>query len=374
MKNHFNYLLFFLVLTLFGFGLIFLACLSSQASLQRFGHTNYYFFHQLVLSVVAIALAFAAYKVPLHIIKKWAPLLVIINLGALFLVFLPQIGSKFWGATRWLTFAGFTFQPSEFFKLTAILYLSAWISSKLSEANVVGWKSLAQKGYHNIIYIFLPFAIFLGLVLTALYFQRDATTLGIISITLLAIYFSARTPLWHTILIIALGLIVLLVMVKFEPYRLDRWLVFLNPDHDPMGKGFQLKQSLISIGSGGFLGKGLGMSTQKFGFLPQAMSDSVFAIIGEELGILGSVIVIISFCWFFWLGIKIAKNSSDKFSKLVATGISVWITLQAFVNIGSSIGIFPLTGVPLPFFSYGGSHLITELIGIGILLNISKNT
>jgi cell division protein FtsW len=135
-----------------------------------------------------------------------------------------------------------------------------------------------------------------------------------------------------------------------------------------------LKQSLISLGSGGFFGKGLGMSVQKFNFLPTAMSDSIFAIIGEELGIVGGVSLIVLFVLIFWAGIKISKKSTDRFSSLVAFGIVTWITLQAFVNIASSAGIFPLAGIPLPFFSYGGSHLVVEMIGVGLLLNISKNS
>jgi cell division protein FtsW len=138
--------------------------------------------------------------------------------------------------------------------------------------------------------------------------------------------------------------------------------------------GFQLRQSLISLGSGGIFGRGLGMSAQKFGFLPQAMSDSIFAIIGEELGAVGCIALIAFFILFFWLGLQVAKNSNDRFSKMTAIGIVFWITLQAFINISSVTGIFPLAGIPLPFFSYGGSHLVVELIGVGLLLNISKNT
>jgi cell division protein FtsW len=373
--KHFNYFLFFLVVFLLGFSFLFFATLSTEASFQRFGNTSYYFLHQLLFGLLpALVLGFIAYKVKLDFFKKWAFWLVIFNIAALFLVFLPVIGSKAGGATRWFDMGLFSIQPSEFLKITAILYLSAWIASRLSESNVSGWKSNAKKGYHNVIYIFVPFVIFLGLISVALYFQRDASTLGIIAITLLVLYFSARTPLWHTLLIIFSGLTFLLLLVRFEPYRLDRWLIFLHPDADPLGKGFQLRQSLISLGSGGIFGKGLGMSTQKFGFLPQAMSDSVFAIIGEELGIIGCVSLIILFILFFWLGIKIAKSSNNKFARLTATGVVVWITLQAFINIASAAGIFPLAGIPLPFFSYGGSHLAAELIGVGLLLNISKNT
>lgn len=374
MKKHFNYFLFFLVVFLLGFSFVFLACLSGSTSLQKFGNTNYYLFHQLIFGLLpAIILGFIGYKISLKFLKKWAPLLVILNIGALFLVFLPIIGTRAGGASRWVGIGSLTVQPSEFLKITAILYLSAWIASKLSEANVSDWKSITKKGYHNIIYILVPFLIFLGLIFVALYFQKDVSTLGIIAITLLVLYFSARTPLWHTLLIVVSGVSILLFLVRFEPYRLDRWLIFLHPDSDPLGKGLQLRQSLISLGSGGIFGKGLGMSAEKF-FLPQSMSDSIFAIIGEEFGIIGCVALIAAFILFFWLGIKIAKNSNDRFSKLTAIGIVVWITLQAFINIASVAGIFPLAGIPLPFFSYGGSHMAVELFGVGLLLNISKNT
>jgi cell division protein FtsW len=375
MKKHLNYTLFFVVAFLIGFSFLFFACLSAPASLQRFGNTNYYLFHQLFFGLLpAIVLGFAAYKISLRWLKKWAPLLVLLNIAALFLVFLPKIGLKIGGASRWISIGGLTMQPSEFLKITAILYLSAWIASKLSEAEALDWKSVTKKGYHNIIYILAPFLIFLGLISVALYLQRDASTLGIIAITLLVMYFSAKTPLWHTLLITIAGLSSLLLMVKFESYRLNRWLIFLNPNADPLGMGYQLRQSLISLGSGGVFGKGLGMSVQKFGFLPQAMSDSIFAIIGEETGAIGCIALITIFILFFWLGLQIAKNSNDRFSKMTAIGIVFWITLQAFINISSVAGIFPLAGIPLPFFSYGGSHLVVELIGVGLLLNISKNT
>jgi len=375
MKGHFNYILFFVVTCLLGFSFLFFACLSAPASLQRFGNTNYYLFHQLFFGFLpAVILGFVAYKISLRFLKKWALLLVVLNIAALFLVFIPGIGVRAGGATRWLSISGFSIQPAEFLKVTAILYLSAWIASKLSETPARDWKSITKKGYHNIIYIFIPFIIFLGLIAVALYCQSDASTLGIISITLLVLYFSARTPLWHTLLIIFSGASVLLFLIKFEPYRLARWSIFLHPETDPLGKGFQLRQSLISLGSGEAFGKGLGMSTQKFGFLPQAMSDSIFAIIGEEIGAIGCIVLIAIFILFFWLGIKIAKNSNDRFSKMTAMGIVFWITFQAFINMASVAGIFPLAGIPLPFFSYGGSHLVVELIGVGLLLNISKNS
>jgi len=375
MKRHFNYPLLFLIIFLAGFSLLFFSILSTPASMQRFGNPNYYFYHQLLFGFLpAIIMGIVAYKISLPFLKKWAFWLVLFNLLFLFSVFLPFLGSKLGGATRWINLGFFSVQPSEFLKVSAILYLSAWIAARLPEGNVSGWKSSAKRGYHNLIYIFFPFVVFLGIITVALFFQRDASTLGIISLTLLALYFYARTPIWHTLVIIFSGLGFLSLIIRFEPYRLDRWFILLNPDHDPLGKGYQLKQSLISLGSGGFFGKGLGMSVQKFNFLPTAMSDSIFAIIGEELGIVGGVSLIVLFVLIFWAGIKISKKSTDRFSSLVAFGIVTWITLQAFVNIASSAGIFPLAGIPLPFFSYGGSHLVVEMIGVGLLLNISKNS
>jgi cell division protein FtsW len=373
MKKNPDYFLLGIVGFSIFFGILFLSCLSSYESLQRWGNTNYYLFHQLALAVVAVVLGFVAYKTPLDFFKKTAPILVILNLIALFFVFLPGIGTKIWGASRWVSIGGHGFQPSEFLKITSILYLSAWIASKLSEANVSGWKLSIKKNYHDALFILLPFLIFLGLISVALILQKDATTLGIITVTLLAVYFSSKTPLWHAVLIIILGVAALCFMIKIEPYRLDRLMTFLNPEEDPMGRSYHLKQSLISVGSGGIIGKGLGMSNQKFGFLPTAISDAVFSVIGEELGMVGGFGIVALFGLFFWRGLHIAKKSTDKFAKLTATGISFWIVFQAFINIASAIGMFLFVGIPLPFFSYGGSHLVAEIIAVGILLNISKN-
>lgn len=374
MKKHINYPLFFLVVFLVGFGIFFLAIISALSSLRQFNNTNYFIFHQLAFGLIpGIVLGFIAYKISLHRLKRAAPILLLLNFIALLLVFAPFIGSKFWGAQRWISIRGFTFQPSEFLKITSVLYLSAWISSKLSEAKQKGWISMAKKSYYNIIYLFVPFLIFLAIISTILYLQPDISTLGIIGLTMIFIYFSSGAPLWHTLIIIIGGLGGLLYLITASSYRLDRILIFLHPGSDPLGKGLQLSQSLIAIGSGGFFGKGLGMSVQKFGFLPSAMTDSIFAIFAEETGIFGCSILIFLFILFLYLGLKIAKRTDDKFAKLTAVGISFWITFQALINISSVAGIFPLSGIPLPFFSYGGSHLITELIGVGLLLNISKN-
>ena len=376
MKHKIDYILLGVVGFMVAFSLLFFACLSASISMQRFNTPNHYFFRQLFLGFLpAIIAGFIVYKIPLNFLKKWAPWMVLVNLLALFLVFLPFLGTNAGGATRWFNLGFASIQPAEFLKITSILYLSAWIASKLSENKNSDWKNKIKTTSHNFIYIFLPFAFFLAVITIALKFQSDVSTLGIIALTLLAVYFSAKTPLWHTLLVVLMGLGSLCFFVIFEPYRLQRFMTLFNPDSDPLGKGMQIKQSLIALGSGGFFGKGLGMSIQKFStLLPQATCDSIFPIIGEEFGIIGGVLLISAFIFIFWRGIKIASATNDRFSKMLAVGIVTWITLQALINISSGAGIFPLAGIPLPFFSMGGSHLVVEMIGIGLLLNISKNT
>ncbi len=373
MKHNINYYFLGLSVILIFFGISFLANLSATESLKIFGNTNYYILHQLYALAIGLVLGFAAFKIPLRLTKKIIPFVFIINLLLLVAVFIPFIGVKFGGARRWISIGGNTFQPSEFIKITAILYLSAWLSNRFSKVQKKGLSQRIKSSYFNLIHIFIPFLIFLLIISSILLFQRDLSTLGIIIACLLAIYFVAETPLWHTIIAIIGGIVGGLLFIGIEPYRVNRFLVFLNPETDPLGIGFQLRQSLLAIGSGGILGKGWGLSTQKFGFLPQAMSDSVFAVFAEETGIIGCIILISLFIILFWQGIKIAKNSSDKFSKMLAVGIMTWFIIQAFMNIASALGLFPLTGIPLPFFSYGGSHLVAEMIAIGLLLNISKN-
>jgi cell division protein FtsW len=168
------------------------------------------------------------------------------------------------------------------------------------------------------------------------------------------------------------GLSSLLILIKIEPYRLNRLLIFMNPDLDPRGIGYHINQALLAVGSGGILGLGLGHSRQKFYYLPEPVGDSIFAVIGEELGLIGAMVLVILFLIFALRGFKIAKNSSDDFGKLLGIGITSWVIFQAFINISAIIAIIPLTGVPLPFISYGGTSIVFLLAGVGMLLNISK--
>ena len=370
--KHLDYFLLFIVALFLILGISFLATISAPLSFKRFEITNYYLVHQLTRGFLpGIILGMVFFLIPLDFLRKKSPLLLFGNLIALVLVFF--IGDRFWGATRWLSFGIISFQPSEFFKITSILYLSSWLKNRLNYYERGTAVMKRKKLDYNFKRVFLPFLIFLAIIAIILTFQKDVSTLGIIGLTMLAIYFATGAPIWHSFLIIGGALSGLFLLVKYEAYRLSRFLVFLNPEIDPMGLGFQAKQAIIAVGSGGIAGRGLGMSSQ-IGYLPQSMSDSTFAIFAEETGFAGCILLILLFLIFLWLGLMISRRSNDKFSEFAALGITFWIVLQGFVNISSMTGISPLAGIPLPFISYGGSHIVSELIGVGILLNIARHS
>ena len=369
-----DYILLFVIITLIVLGILFLATLTGNSSLKKFGTTNYFLFHQILYGLIpGLILGIIFFKISLSFLKKIAPTLLLLNLIILTFVFLPIIGFQSGGASRWINLGIITFQPSEFLKITAILYLAVWLESRDSPAPKRKRFSKKRKKAYNVKRTLIPFLIFLGIVSLIFIFQRDISTLGIVAFISLLIYFGAGTPIWHSIVMILAGTGGLITLIRITPYRFSRLIVFLKPEIDPMGIGFQIKQALIAIGSGGIKGKGLGMSIQKLGFLPESMSDSIFAVFAEEAGFIGSLILVLLFLTFLWLGLRISRLANDKFCRLAALGITLWIVTQAFINISSMIGISPLTGIPLPFISYGGSHLAAELIGVGILLNISKH-
>ena len=366
-----DYIFIFIVVCLILLGGLILVSVSLPISQEKFGSSFYYLNHQIIFGLLpGLILAFSAFKIKLVSFKKWAPIFLLINLIFLGMVFLPLIGVNFRGSARWINLGPISFQPSEFLKLSFILYLSSWLASRTEKKFTPTTKKLAW-GFSQTFFAFLAV---IGITGIFLIFQPDISTLLVIILVATLMYFLAKTPLWHSILLIFMIILAFLVLIKIAPYRFNRILVFLNPELDPMGIGYQIKHALIAIGSGGIFGSGLGLSLQKFGFLPHSISDSIFAIFAEETGFLGSLVLVLLYLVFFWRGLKIGKQTGDNFSKFCAFGTTFWITLQAFVNIGSMIGILPLTGIPLPFISYGGSALISELIGVGILFNISRQT
>jgi len=358
-KLKINYILLGLISLLIGIGIFVLSSASASSSWREFNNTFYFLKHQVLMGLLpGLFLAFLAFKIPLKFFKKYSLWLYLGSLAITALVFVPFFGIRIGGSARWLQIGSFAFQPSEILKLGVIFYFAFWLSQIEKDSKI-------------------PMIAFVVIIIPAallLYLQPDTSTLVLILAITGLMYFAAETPWWHSLALGSAGIAGLFTLIYMAPYRLERFMVFLKPGIDPMGVGYQLRQALIAIGSGGIFGRGLGLSRQKFGFLPHAMSDSIFAILGEEAGFIGAFILLLLFIAFLWQSLDIGKKAPNQFAKLTAVGITSWITLQAFVNIGAMTGVLPLTGIPLPFISYGGSHLIAELVGIGILLNISKES
>lgn len=355
-KINFWFLFSFLVLLIFGFILI--TSTSAPFSETLFGHPFYYLRHQLIFGFVpGLICGILLLFVNLERIKRYTIFLLLFNLLFLFLVFVPPLSASSRGATRWIKLGAITLQPSEFLKISFILYLSAWISSKSRKKNI-----------EFLIYFLIIFSV----IALFLILQPDISTLGVISVVAVVIFFLGKTPLWQTMLFVICFAFLFLILSQTAPYRLKRLLVFLNPNFDPMGAGYHLKQAEIAIGSGGIWGRGLGLSEHKFGFLPHPFSDSIFAVFAEEAGMIGSIFLLslyfVLFTSLFFIGIK----QRNDYYKLIVFGILVWFSFQTFVNIGAMVGLVPLTGIPLPLLSYGGSHLIAEVIAFFLILNICK--
>jgi len=354
-------ILFGIIVSLILLGIVTLASVSAPVAQRKFDSSFQFLSHQLKMGLLpGLILGYLAFKKEMSWFKKYAPLFFFINIVLLTLVLVPKIGGNAGGASRWLDFKFFTFQPSEFLKLTIILYWASWWSSQ---------KSKISKNQNSTLYVFFAVMIIVGILIIL---QPDIGTFFLILFISGIMYFLANTPYKHIAILLCLLPLTAIFLMSVAPYRINRLAVFFNQDLDPMGLGYQIKQSEITIGSGGLLGTGIGLSQQKFGFLPELISDSIFAIFAEETGFLGSFILISLFVMFFLRGIGIARTSRDNFAMLTAAGISCWIALQAIINIGAMTRLIPVTGIPLPFISYGGSALISELIGIGILLNISS--
>jgi len=334
-------------------GLLFIFEASSVSAARVFADKYHFLRDQTLWLALGFGLMFLASFFDYHRLYKLALPLIVLTIFLLFSVFIPGIGVKALGAHRWVHLGFLIVQPAEIAKLALIIYLSAWLSSK--EKNRL-----------------FAFIILVGAVVGLVVVEPDLGTAVVIGITALVIYFVSGEPLWHFIMLVPAAILVVLGLTATAPYRLRRLITFLNPSIDPLGASYHIRQILLALGSGGIFGVGIGKSRQKFEYLPEAMTDSIFAIIGEEIGFIGALALIILFIFIILRGLRIAIYAPDRFGQLLAFGISSWVAIQALINLGAMVSIVPLTGVPLPFISYGGSNLVVSLIGIGILLNISK--
>ncbi len=357
-----DYILLGIIAVLVVFGLIMIASASINLSQEKY-HESYYFLKNQLLKglLPGVALALIAFFVPYHFWRKLALPLLIISIAGLVAVFLPGAGIESGGAKRWIKIASISFQPSELLKLPLIIYLSAWLSSK-------------EKEIESFSGVLIPFGILVGLICFLIALEPDLGTAGVIGFTSLFIFILAGARISHILLILAgiISLGFLSLKLNFFPHALSRIQTLLSPGLDPQGAGYQLNQSLLALGSGGLFGLGLGQSLQKFRYLPQPASDSIAAVIGEELGFIGIFCLLSLFFIFAFRGLRIARQAPDSFGRLLAGGITGWIVFQALINIAAISGLIPLTGITLPFISLGGSSLTMTLIAMGILLNISK--
>ena len=359
-RKRIDYVFAILVFVLISFGIMMIYSVSKYLSLQNTnqGTDKLYLEQQMISFAIGIVACIFFQMVDYKFWQKHTTKMLIATLLLLASVFI--FGGDSSSGSRWINLFGMGFQPSELAKLTMIIYLSGWLASRKSE------KKIKES--------FWPFIAFVGLVSLLMLVQKDLGTLTVIIMIAASIFYAAGATLQNLLVGGGLGAFLMWLAIKIEPYRMQRLTAFFNPNSETLSTSYHIRNALIAIGSGGIWGLGFGQSKQKYLYLPEAHTDSIFAIVCEELGFLRSSLVIIMYGLIVYRGYKIARNAPDTFSQLLAIGIVTWIAWQTFVNLGAMMAILPLTGVPLPFISYGGTSLIAFLAGVGILLNISKHS
>jgi len=360
-----DYLITVLVLTLISIGLIMIYSTGWITVLKQTGGSsdrNGFFYNQLLSFSLGMVGWFIASRTRYTVWQKYASVLFYCSLGLMFLVLVPGISVKVNGAARWIQFGPINFQPVEFFKLGTILFVAAWIEKNRLKLN---------KPIEGLV----PIVLILALTMTfVVVLQKDMGSASVLVSAIFSMYFISGVNLRIFFSAVGIMLAAGIALVASSRYRLARYITFLNHSDDPTGAGYHINQSLIALGSGGILGRGLGKSLQAYGYLPEATNDSIFAIIGEEFGLIGAGVVLSIIFLLIWRGYRIIRDAPDNYAKLVACGITAWIGFQSFYNISAMLGIIPLTGITLPFISYGGTSMIALLISIGILQNISRYT
>jgi cell division protein FtsW len=357
-----DYLLLGIVGTIILFGLVMLLSASAPSGYTEFSDSYYFLKHQIIFGFIpGIAGLLAFSRIPYTFWKSHAWNLLILSIVLLVLVFIPGLSAGIGTAHSWISIGGvFSVQPSEIVKLTFLFYLAAWLGGR------------DKQSVRDVHAGLLPFVLVLGAIMLLMILQPDVGTMLVIVAMSLVVYFVAGAPLTHVLGLITAGIAGLALLITAAPYRAARLTTFLHPELDPQGIGYHINQALLAIGSGGFFGVGYGHSRQKFQYLPEVGSDSIFAVIGEEMGFFVCTLVLVLFLLFLWRALSIASRAPDHFSKYVVVGVAAWIVIQALVNIASMVALMPMTGIPLPFVSYGGTSLAVSMAAVGVMLNISK--
>jgi cell division protein FtsW len=348
------------IFTLLCFGLVLLFSASSVVSYARYGNTYYYFTHQLIAVGIGLVAFFIASKINYRVWKRYAFFFLIFSIVLLTLVFIPGIGADYGTAKSWINVFGYSFQPAELVKLSFLIYLATWLEAKKGDLGSFSGG-------------IVPFLSILGIISVLMLAQPDLGTLFIIAFTSMLVFFVGGGKVRHIFLVVVFAGLLLFVMLNIKSsYQSDRFKCLKDPSYSAQDKCYQINQSLIAVGSGGWFGRGLGQSRQKFMYLPEVWGDSIFPIAAEEIGFVFSSLLILLFLFIFYRGLIIARAAPDLYGRTLATGIIVWLAVQTFLNIGGMINLIPMTGVPLPFVSAGGSAILSALIAMGILTNISK--
>lgn len=344
--------LFFLPFFLSLFGLLMIFEASSVAAGHDFGDHFYYLKHQAVSLVLGVGLFLVFARLNYRWLKTLALPGLLVSLVLLVAVLIPGLGRQVYGGRRWLQVNGFGFQPAELTKLSLVVYLATLLEKR---------KAL------------FPFLLVVGVIFLLLLLEPDLGTALLILAIAFCLYFVAGAS-WRRLGFLLLGgLVFAPFLIWFSPYRRQRFLTFIDTSFDAQGASYHLRQVLIALGSGGIFGRGLGQSRQKFMFLPEVTTDSIFAVIAEEFGFLGASLLIFAFLFLLYRGLQVAFLAKDSFAQLLVVGMVATIGFQTIINLGAMVALVPLTGVPLPFISYGGSSLLVCLIGMGIVYNISKS-
>jgi cell division protein FtsW len=348
------------LLVVLGLNMVYSASFVLAHNDPTYGYDAYFLVQQAERAAVGLVLLVVLQNVDYHGLRHVSTLLLIVTLILLVVVLVSHFAHSAYGAQRWLKFGPLPqIEPSEIAKLALVVYFADWLSRRTSTIR-------------NFTTGTLPFGMITSLVCALVILQPDLGTATVIALTSVFLYFVAGADPIHLLAGLLAGIAAFVAVVFGAGYRSQRLAAFLDASNDPLGVGWNITQAQIALGSGGLFGLGLGASRQKYYYLPNAHTDAIFAVVGEELGLIGTLAVLALFCAFAYRGVRVAMRAPDAFGMLLATGITTGIVVQALVNVGVITATLPFTGIPLPFVSYGGSSLVISLAAVGVLLNVSR--
>ena len=357
-KNKIDYVLLFITLSILVFGLVMVFSASNVVALYKYNDEFYYFKRQFIFGAISLIVGAFIYIVDINKIYKYSKYIFLISIVFLILVLIPGIGVVRGGARSWIGIGSMSFQPSEFMKISMIIFLSKYFSSH----------DFDMLKFKNFCLILIMVCLVFGLIML----QPDFGTGIVVVLSSILLLYITGAPIKYFIYLSIIGLFGIFFLIISAPYRLERIFSFLDPWTDPLGSGFQAIQSLFALAPSGLFGLGFNKSIQKHFFLPEPQNDFIFAIVAEELGLVGATILLLLFLLLITRIFKIAKNQVNTFNRYLAFGIGLTFFVQVFINIGVVIGLLPITGITLPIISYGGTSLILSISMIAIVLNINK--